>query len=469
MTTSAHTTRPIFRGTRGLVALFAVPWLLAPTTTGQGMQGSTFALAGPLSTAPTRDAAVVPSVPATEGAGITCASLSPREVDVRAPRPAAGASAEATADDEATAELQEASIAPPPARAAMARAARNSFTFAVGDRLELRLFERYGGEPGGQAISTLVEFREVSGDDVVQEDGTIFLPLLGAVRFAHFSAAAATPEGRERLAASAVATFLDDHGDVFDGVDLDWEYPVEGGLASNGARPEDRRNFTELVATFRRALDARGATPSRRPRLTIATAASPWLMRNLEVEALAGLVDWIGVMTYDYAVGAPETGFNAPLFAVDPEAPSVAATIDAYLAAGAPPERLVLGIPFYARAFAGVAPGPGGDGLGQPARGAAPAPWGPDTVDWRRLVAADPTAHGFERHWHEVARVPWLYDREQGIWISHDDPRSVRHKAAYAALRGLRGVMIWELGGDDGRLVAAVAAGLAAVPQPAGP
>jgi chitinase len=297
----------------------------------------------------------------------------------------------------------------------------------------------------------------------------VLIALGGWTGSAHFSDAAATPAGRERLAASTVATFLEAHGDVFDGVDLDWEYPVEGGLPTNSARPEDRRNFTELVTAFRRALDDWGAAAGRRPPLTIATAASPWLMRHLEVEALAERVDWIGVMTYDYAVGAAETGFNAPLFAVAPEAPSVAATIDAYLAAGAPPERLVLGIPFYGRAFAGVAPGPAGDGLGQPGAPHAPAPWGPDALDWRRLVTAEPTAHGFRRHWHEVARVPWLYHRERGLWISHDDPRSVRHKAAYAALRGLKGVMIWELGGDDGRLIEAVADGLAAVSQPAAP
>ena len=294
----------------------------------------------------------------------------------------------------------------------------------------------------------------------------VLIALGGWTGSAHFSDAAATPAGRARLAASAVATFLEPHGDVFDGVDLDWEYPVEGGLATNGARPEDRENFTALVAAFRRALDDWGAANDRRPRLTIATTASPWLMRNLEVEALAGLVDWIGVMTYDYAVGAAATGFNAPLFAAAPDAPSVAATIDAYLAAGAPPARLVLGIPFYARAFEGVAPGPTGDGLGQPGAPAA-APWGPDTLDWRTLAAADAEARGFERHWHAVARVPWLHHPERGLWVTYDDPRSIRHKAAYAAVRGLAGVMIWELAGDDGRLIQAVADGLAAVPQSA--
>jgi len=183
MTSTTDTTRPTFRGSRGLVALFAVPWLLAPSTTGESMQPASFAFApGALASAPSRETASAPPGPA--GGGVTYASLSPLEADGRAARPAAdGTADDVTTDDAPAPGLQEAALAPPPARAAMARAARGSFTFAVGDRLELRLFERYGGEPGGQAISTLVEFQEVSGDYVVQEDGTIFLPLLGAVRF----------------------------------------------------------------------------------------------------------------------------------------------------------------------------------------------------------------------------------------------------------------------------------------------
>lgn len=58
------------------------------------------------------------------------------------------------------------------------------FEFAVGDRLSIRLFERYAPDDGTGGVSSLIEFPEVSGEYVVQEDGMVFLPLLGEVSVA---------------------------------------------------------------------------------------------------------------------------------------------------------------------------------------------------------------------------------------------------------------------------------------------
>jgi exopolysaccharide production protein ExoF len=65
-----------------------------------------------------------------------------------------------------------------------------SFTYAVGDRLKITFFEQLQSElTGGQSaatrvLSTLVERSELTGDYLVQQDGNIFLPLLGPVRVA---------------------------------------------------------------------------------------------------------------------------------------------------------------------------------------------------------------------------------------------------------------------------------------------
>lgn len=52
--------------------------------------------------------------------------------------------------------------------------------------------------------------------------------------------------------------------------------------------------------------------------------------------------------------------------------------------------------------------------------------------------------------------VPWLYDAASGLWITYDDPESVRAKVDYVRAHRLGGVVIWELGGDDGRLMRAI-------------
>lgn len=287
----------------------------------------------------------------------------------------------------------------------------------------------------------------------------VLISLGGWTGSRHFSDAASTSDGRERLAASALDLFMVAHGDIFDGIDIDWEYPVEGGLPENSRRPEDRENFTLLIEELRRQLDQLSDRAGQRPLLTIAATGSPWFMRNIDVNLLAHRVDWIGIMTYDYGAGATATSLNAPLFPAmpgKPEAPSIAASVEAYLAAGAPPGRLVLGLPFYGRAYKNVDPGPSGDGLFQHSDPAALDHGSADTISYKALVAADPVAQGYRQYRHPSARVPWLYHPEKRLWISYDDIDSLRDKAAFVQLRGLGGVMIWELTGDDGTLLEAV-------------
>lgn len=287
----------------------------------------------------------------------------------------------------------------------------------------------------------------------------VLISLGGWTGSRHFSDAASTPDGRERLAASMIDLFMVTHGNVFDGIDIDWEYPVEGGLPDNSRRPEDRENFTLLITEIRRQLDELQDRGGSRPLLTIATTGSPWFMRNIDVKELAQRVDWIGIMTYDYAAGRPITNFNSPLFPAvpgDPEAPSIAASVEAYLAAGAPPDRLVLGLPFYGRAYQNVDPGPSGDGLFQHGDPTISYHGNADTITYQALVAADPLARGYRQYRHAIARVPWLYHPERRTWISYDDIDSLRDKAIFARLRSLRGVMAWELNGDDGNLIRTV-------------
>lgn len=271
-----------------------------------------------------------------------------------------------------------------------------------------------------------------------------------------FSDVALTDASRRRFAESVIDLYFRKHSGLFDGVDIDWEYPVGGGLEANVTRPQDRENFTLLLAELRRQLDAQGARDRKRYLLTAATTAGPAAVTDLELPRVATLVDWLNVMTYDYHTGGRLAHFNAPLHpaAGDPTpAGTVDSTIARYLAAGVPREKIVMGVPFYGRAFGGVAGA--NDGLYQRADTSVAAPWN-EGLDFSTLLSRRPEQNGFTRRWDAQARVPWLYNPRTKVWITYEDEQSVREKGLYARSRGLRGAMVWEILADDGRLTRAL-------------
>ena len=276
----------------------------------------------------------------------------------------------------------------------------------------------------------------------------------------NFSKAAQDEESRQRFAASCIDLYLKQYKGVFDGLDIDWEYPVSGGM--NPGKPEDKKNFTLLLGELRRQLDELEAKEDRHYLLTIAAPIGPGNIRNLELDAIASTVDWINLMAYDFhGTWESSTNFNAPLFrtSTDPADASlnVDAAVQAYLTSSVPAEKLVLGVPFYGKGWSGVPDVDGG--LYQPASGAAPGTWEPGSYEYKDLqeyVSSE------KRHWDAEAYVPWLYNPESKIFISYDDAQSLAAKAGYARDLGMAGVMIWELSQGDETLIDAIYQGLAA-------
>ena len=277
----------------------------------------------------------------------------------------------------------------------------------------------------------------------------------GWTRSVNFSDAALTSESRQRFARSGIELFLRGWPGLFDGFDIDWEYPVFGGARENVTRPEDRQNFTLLLTELRRQLDAEGARDGRRYLLTAATAAGPRLIASLELDRVAPVLDWLNVMTYDYHSGSAIAHFNAPLHAAASDPTpfyNVDSTVALYLRGGVPARKIVVGVPFYGRAYGGVHGANGG--LFQPAT-PPPREWATG-LDYRQIAAKNLTTQGFTRFWNPEALVPWLHNDSLGVFISYDDAESIGLKAGFVRERGLGGVMIWEIGGDDGTLMSAI-------------
>jgi chitinase len=272
-----------------------------------------------------------------------------------------------------------------------------------------------------------------------------------------FSNVALTDSSRRLFAQSAIDLFIREHRGVFDGIDIDWEFPVAGGMEGNAERPVDKENFTLLLAELRRLLDAEGARDNRHYELTIAASARPQEIANLEISSIAPLLDFINVMTYDYHSGPGTTNFNAPLYAAkgDPTPGlNVDASMRAFLDAGVAPDKLLVGVPFYGRGY-GKVPNVNA-GLFQQGNG-TPVGWKETGGDWRVLAQTRLRDPHYVRHWEADAQVPWLFDSTTGTWVSYDDPQSVAAKVRYVRDHRLGGVVIWELAGDDGALMRAIA------------
>lgn len=269
-----------------------------------------------------------------------------------------------------------------------------------------------------------------------------------------FSDVAATSATREVFANSAV-DFLRKYN--FDGVDLDWEYPVSGGLDGNSKRPEDKQNYTLLLSKIREKLDAAEAVDGKEYLLTIASGASPTYAANTELANIASIVDWINIMTYDFN-GAWQkiSAHNAPLNA-DPAAASagvpdsntfnVATGAQGHLNAGVPAAKLVLGVPFYGRGWDGCAQANNGQ-YQTCSGGSSIGTWEAGSFDFYDLEANYINKNGYTRYWNDTAKVPFLYNASNKRFISYDDAESIGHKTAYIKSKGLGGAMFWELSGD---------------------
>jgi chitinase len=278
----------------------------------------------------------------------------------------------------------------------------------------------------------------------------VLISVGGASHSTNFSAVAADEGLRTTFVQSSVQ-FMTQNG--FDGIDIDWEFPL----------PNDSGNFTTLLQELRSQLEAQGAADGQDYLLTIAAPAGHKNIENLQIAEIHPLLDWINLETYDFTTArSAMTNFNAPLFTHKGDL-NVDAAVQSYLTGGVPAGKIVLGVRFVGTGWQGV--GPTNNGLYQDATGPAQGTWdkaGAPTGSFGYEDIEDNYLVSSTRIFDKEAQVPWLYDANTGIMISYEDPESLASKANYAISNGLGGVMIWELGSDDGEgtLVNAVAAAL---------
>jgi len=262
----------------------------------------------------------------------------------------------------------------------------------------------------------------------------------------YFSDLAATVAARTKFARACVQLVKKFD---FDGLDIDWEYPVTGGKPTDHKRKSDKSNFVLLLKQIRTSLDASGH--GQNLLLTVATTGYRNHLNDLSLKEMANVVDWFNLMGYDFNEMQPNlTSHHSGLFSwsansiLNADAIKYAnsdAAVQWYLDQGVSPEKIVLGVPFYGQIWANVPEA--NDGLYQPYEG-RPGEEEDGTVSYRDIHLPV-----YAYHWDNRVEVPWLYSKKARIMISYEDPESIARKAEYVIQRQLGGMMFWDLGQDD--------------------
>ncbi|MFE2878854.1 glycosyl hydrolase family 18 protein [Streptomyces roseus] len=236
--------------------------------------------------------------------------------------------------------------------------------------------------------------------------------------------------------------------DVFDGIDIDWEYPNACGLSCD----------TSGAASLKNVLSALRTKFGSSNLVTAAISADGSNGGKLDLADYAGAsqyVDFYNVMTYDFFgawdakgptaphspltsyAGIPIAGFNSE------------AAITKLKGKGIAGSKLNLGIGFYGRGWTGVTQAaPGGT-----ATGPAPGTYEQGIEDYKVLKSSCPATG-------TVAGT--AYAKCGSNWWSYDTPATIAGKMSWTKQQGLRGAFYWEFSGDtaNGELASAVHTGL---------
>jgi chitinase len=272
----------------------------------------------------------------------------------------------------------------------------------------------------------------------------------------NFSDAVATPESRTRLVNSCVDLWIRGNlpvygtqgGDgvaagIFDGIDIDWEWPGADGEHPSPRPDDDAANFLDFMEELRAALDQVTAQTGH-DYLLSGFAPAGWGPRTnggWVDPRLAAVMDYLNVQGYDYhgTWVANRTGHQGNLhpYAWPDTEPGGAnwglaadGLLAAYRAAGYTGDQLNLGIAAYGQGWSGVTdPTPGAS---------AAAAIGTKNYNELRTVGKE--------YYDDVAGAAYRYDGNQ--WWSLDTPRSVTAKAEWVAVNGYGGGFIWDITGD---------------------
>ncbi|TWV12445.1 glycoside hydrolase family 18 [Bacteroidaceae bacterium HV4-6-C5C] len=234
-----------------------------------------------------------------------------------------------------------------------------------------------------------------------------------------FSQLAKSEDFRKKFAADCKA-FVQKWG--IDGVDMDWEFPGLSWSGDAGAYDVtvDVENHVLLMQQLRQTLGNSYLLTYAGYCENVKTVIGG--SRYIDIAAVAPYVDFVNIMTYDLDEAPRHQSALS-----DPSATSdCTRAVQAYLNAGMPAGKLVLGIPFYGRhSFAST----------------------PLSINYKNIITLDPQQYKID-NWDDAASVPYV-TYKGAYYAGYDNERSIAIKGGWLLGKGMAGMMYWDYDADD--------------------
>jgi len=259
---------------------------------------------------------------------------------------------------------------------------------------------------------------------------------------------------------SSVKEFLETWK-FYDGVDIDWEFPGGGGENPSLGNPQvDKETYTLLMRDLRAMLNELSAQTGRTYELTSAIGAGTSKIANVDYNVAQKYMDYIFLMSYDFYGSwsmtdlGHQTGLYAPTW--KPNSVTTDGSVNAMLAQGVQPGKIVVGAAMYGRGWTGVHGYTGNNPFTGTATGAIPGSWESGIVDYRDIVNKYKGQPGWEYQYDATAEAPYLFNKSTGMLITYDDARSVEAKGKYVLNKNLGGLFAWSVESDNGDILNAM-------------
>ncbi|GAA0349582.1 hypothetical protein GCM10010319_28030 [Streptomyces blastmyceticus] len=342
-------------------------------------------------------------------------------------------------------------------------------------------------DPGWSAQALMGNFNQLRQLREKHKKLKVLVSLGGWTYSRNWSLAVATQKGREELVSSCIDLFIKGNlpkriwvrnwqthklaeqdvfggakaaAGIFDGVDIDWEWPgCDKGLPGNKYDPQhDKANFVELLKEFRKQLDDPELVKNYPPRggkylLTAFLPADPEIMKaGWDAPEVMKCLDFGNIQGYDFHGSWDKTTDQQSALHPPAQGLSVESAVNAWIKAAGEGVRskLTFGIPYYSRGWKGVGT-EHDNGLHNSASGPADGKYEPGVNDYREIAKLDTTSYPVFREKSSTGEESsaWRYSKTDRVFWTYDDPTLAYHKAAYAKKIKLGGVMAYSLDGDD--------------------